>query len=127
MKNQKFFFSVVAVLFVLGVFVLFFFGFKSQVFAKVGTVNLTPESHVAVVNAGVTSYRVDAVDNVGNKLNVVASPVYGVALNGVSSTVTANSVVLQVRAIKVHGVQRVSTLVKSVPNKVSLHRLGNLV
>jgi hypothetical protein len=112
MKNQKFVFTVAAVLFVLGVFVLFFFGFKSGFFAKVGTVSLIPKQNVAVVNPGVASNVV--VDHI---IGDVRDEVDEVALNAV------NSVVNNVRMIKTvePKVPSVGALV-AVPNMVDLSR-----
>ena len=88
MKNQKFFFSVIAVLFVLGVFALFFFGFKSRVFANVGVVGLVSKQ-VVVDNRGVV---VNAV--AGHVVNEVTDKVHKVPLNA------ANLVVARVRDVR---------------------------
>ncbi|HEY6805858.1 MAG TPA: hypothetical protein VI306_19920 [Pyrinomonadaceae bacterium] len=79
MKNQKFFFNVVAVLFVVGVFVLFVVGFKSLVFTKVGTVRLVQTHQVAVVEQAALS-NVIVGDVIGNSIKAEQ-----IALNDMSS------------------------------------------
>jgi hypothetical protein len=108
MKNQKFFFSVAAVLFVLGVFALFFFGFKSRFFAQVGTVNLVPEQ-VAVVDRPVVR---DAVVN--DVLNGLSDNADVVAVNTVNLVGTALQVgeVIQVQ----RNVHSVNASVEDVSN-----------
>ena len=119
MKNQKFFFSVVVMLFVLGVFVLFFFGFKSRVFAKVGAVGLVPKQRVVAVN------NVGHKAVVGRVIKGVTDKTDGVALVAVKQLVTS---VRGVSAIEGQTkVSRVSALVKRVPITVSLSRQSVVV
>ncbi len=116
MKNQKFFFSVIAVLLVLGVFALFFFGFKSRVFAKVGVVGLVSEQ-VTVVDRGVVSGAVgrDVIVGVTDKVDAVA----------------VNAVVNNVQLVKTVAVQsevdRVGKVVNDVPITLVVERQHAIV
>ena len=115
MKNQKFFFSVIAVLLVLGVFALFFFGFKSRVFAKVGVVGLISERVIAVdrgvvSNSVVPDVIVDVTDNVD-----------AVAVNAVTKVQLVKAIAVQSK------VDRVGKVVKDVPVTLVVDRQGIVV
>ena len=111
MKNQKFFFSVIAVLLVLGVFALFFFGFKSRVFAKVGVVGLVSKRVTVDTRSVVSGTAVkDVVDGVADTVDLVA----------------LNAVVPKVPVVKTVVVQpevnRVGEVVKHVPVTLDVMR-----
>ncbi|HEY0725600.1 MAG TPA: hypothetical protein VGD41_16695 [Pyrinomonadaceae bacterium] len=116
MKNQKFFFSVAAVLFVLGVFALFFFGFKSRFFAQVGTVNLVPEK-VTVDNRVLVAHALGShvIDGVGKVVKVQT-----VDLKAVKPVAT------DVRIVKAVGAQSyvyvVADSIVTVPNTIDVGR-----
>jgi len=121
MKNQKFFFSVAAVLFVLGVFALFFFGFKSRFFAQVGTVNLVPE-RVTVDNRILVAHALGShvVDGVGRSVKVQT-----VALKAVKPVATDVGIVKSVEA-QSH-VYVVADSIVTAPNTIGVDRVGIVV